>query len=88
MPSPRITEAAYSLPEGEGRHGMHALVRHAGEKYRYNVRDDIENSNSSLMARLVVVLVIAFLVIGAITSASQRKFASPSNMICWNVRTS
>jgi p-aminobenzoyl-glutamate transporter AbgT len=36
-------------------------------KRRCNVRDDIENSNSSLMARLVVVLVIVFLVIGAIT---------------------
>ena len=58
MPSPRITEVACSLPEGEGRHGMHALVRHTGR--RCNVRDDIEYSNSSLMARLVVVLVIAF----------------------------
>jgi hypothetical protein len=36
-------------------------------KRRRNVRDDIENSNSSRMARLVVVLVIAFLVIGAVT---------------------
>ena len=32
MQSPRITEAAFSLLGGEGRHGMHALVRHAGEK--------------------------------------------------------
>jgi hypothetical protein len=29
-------------------------------KRRCNVRDDIENSNSSLLAHLVVVLVIAF----------------------------
>jgi hypothetical protein len=28
MQSPRITEAAFSLLGGEGRHGMHALVRH------------------------------------------------------------
>ena len=27
MQSPRITEAAFSLLGGEGRHGMHALVR-------------------------------------------------------------
>ena len=33
MQSPRITEAAFSLLGGEDRHGMHALVRHAGEPH-------------------------------------------------------
>ena len=33
MRSLRITEAAFSLPGGEGRHEMHALVRHAGEGF-------------------------------------------------------
>jgi hypothetical protein len=33
MQSPRITEAAFSLLGGERRHGMHALVRHAGEGF-------------------------------------------------------
>lgn len=33
MQSPRITEAAFSLLGGEGRHGMHALVRYAGKGF-------------------------------------------------------
>jgi hypothetical protein len=32
MQSPPITEAAFSLLGGEGRHGMHALVGHSDEE--------------------------------------------------------